>query len=54
VYKPIPWVYNLLVSMLWRHPEKVQLGKAKVVHYCALVRADAAVVLDRLSPANLH
>jgi inositol 3-alpha-galactosyltransferase len=37
VYKPIPWVYNLLVSMLWRHPEKVQLGKAKVVHYCALV-----------------
>ncbi|XP_047069065.1 galactinol synthase 1-like isoform X1 [Lolium rigidum] len=36
VYKPIPWVYNLLVSMLWRHPEKVQLGKAKVVHYCAL------------------
>ncbi|XP_047083507.1 galactinol synthase 1-like [Lolium rigidum] len=35
VYKPIPPAYNLLLAMLWRHPESVDLGKAKVVHYCA-------------------
>lgn len=32
--RPIPPMYNLLVAMLWRHPEAVELGKAKVVHYC--------------------
>lgn len=32
--KPIPYIYNLLVAMLWRHPEAVNLEKAKVVHYC--------------------
>ncbi|CAH9087582.1 unnamed protein product [Cuscuta europaea] len=32
--KPLPYVYNMLVNMLWRHPDKVQLSKAKVVHYC--------------------
>jgi inositol 3-alpha-galactosyltransferase len=37
-YKPIPAAYNLLLAMLWRHPESVELGKAKVVHYCAEVR----------------
>lgn len=26
--------YNLLVAMLWRHPEAVDAEKAKVVHYC--------------------
>ncbi|KAL1564431.1 glycosyltransferase 8 [Salvia divinorum] len=26
--------YNLLVAMLWRHPEAVDVEKAKVVHYC--------------------
>uniref|UniRef100_A0ACD5Z9I9 Uncharacterized protein n=1 Tax=Avena sativa TaxID=4498 RepID=A0ACD5Z9I9_AVESA len=34
VYKPIPTVYNLILVMLWRHPENVELGKVKVVHYC--------------------
>ncbi|KAG6525131.1 galactinol synthase 1-like [Zingiber officinale] len=34
IYKPIPLVYNLLISMLWRHPEKVDLEKVKLVHYC--------------------
>ncbi|KAG7644609.1 Nucleotide-diphospho-sugar transferase [Arabidopsis suecica] len=35
IYKPIPLVYNLVLAMLWRHPENVELGKVKVVHYCA-------------------
>ncbi|XBI98811.1 hypothetical protein VPH35_019006 [Triticum aestivum] len=35
VYKPILPVYNLVLAMLWRHPENVQLDKVKVVHYCA-------------------
>lgn len=36
-YKPIPNVYNLVLAMLWRHPENVELHKVKVVHYCAAV-----------------
>ncbi|KAL6219632.1 hypothetical protein ACLB2K_007391 [Fragaria x ananassa] len=35
IYKPIPNVYNLVLAMLWRHPENVELEKVKVVHYCA-------------------
>lgn len=35
IYKPIPNVYNLVLAMLWRHPENVELDKLKVVHYCA-------------------
>ncbi|KAG1338673.1 Galactinol synthase 2 [Cocos nucifera] len=35
VYMPIPGVYNLVLAMLWRHPENVELDKVKVVHYCA-------------------
>lgn len=35
IYKPIPPVYNLVLAMLWRHPENVELEKVKVVHYCA-------------------
>nr|VDD16530.1 unnamed protein product [Brassica oleracea] len=35
IYKPIPLVFNLVLAMLWRHPENVELGKVKVVHYCA-------------------
>ncbi|CAM0145042.1 unnamed protein product [Urochloa decumbens] len=36
VYKPIPLVYNLVLAMLWRHPENVgDLDKVKAVHYCA-------------------
>ncbi|KAL1341373.1 hypothetical protein HN51_027846 [Arachis hypogaea] len=34
-YKPISNVYNLVLAMLWRHPENVELDKVKVVHYCA-------------------
>ncbi|KAM1185791.1 hypothetical protein ACFX2G_015365 [Malus domestica] len=36
IYKPIPLVYNLVITMLWRHPENVELDKVKVVHYCAV------------------
>lgn len=35
IYKPIPPVYNLVLAMLWRHPENIQLDQVKVVHYCA-------------------
>ncbi|XVE85085.1 hypothetical protein DITRI_Ditri17bG0063900 [Diplodiscus trichospermus] len=35
VYKPIPLIYNLILAMLWRHPENVELDKVQVVHYCA-------------------
>ncbi|XP_014498752.1 galactinol synthase 2-like [Vigna radiata var. radiata] len=34
-YRPIPNVYNLVLAMLWRHLENVELEKVKVVHYCA-------------------
>uniref|UniRef100_A0A0D6QSX0 Hexosyltransferase n=1 Tax=Araucaria cunninghamii TaxID=56994 RepID=A0A0D6QSX0_ARACU len=35
MYKPIPLIYNLVLAMLWRHPQNVELHKVKVVHYCA-------------------
>jgi len=35
IYKPISLVYNLVLAMLWRHPENVNLEQVKVVHYCA-------------------
>uniref|UniRef100_A0ACD5WGV9 Uncharacterized protein n=1 Tax=Avena sativa TaxID=4498 RepID=A0ACD5WGV9_AVESA len=35
IYKPISNVYNLVLAILWRHPENVDLGKVKAVHYCA-------------------
>ncbi|MFQ6627382.1 hypothetical protein Gotur_004852 [Gossypium turneri] len=35
IYRPIPPVYNLVMAMLWRHPENIELEKVKVVHYCA-------------------
>lgn len=34
-YKPIPNIYNLVLAMLWRHPENVDVDKVQVVHYCA-------------------
>lgn len=37
IYKPIPPVYNLVLAMLWRHPENINLDQVKVVHYCAAV-----------------
>lgn len=36
-FKPIASAYNLVLAMLWRHPENVDLDKVKVVHYCAAV-----------------
>ncbi|EPS71626.1 hypothetical protein M569_03131, partial [Genlisea aurea] len=35
IYKPIPLIYNLVLAMLWRHPENVEVEKVEVVHYCA-------------------
>ncbi|KAH0696424.1 hypothetical protein KY290_015869 [Solanum tuberosum] len=37
IYKPIPNKYNLVLAMLWRHPENIVeiIDKVKVVHYCA-------------------
>eukprot|EP00252_Welwitschia_mirabilis_P010475 TRINITY_DN23754_c0_g1_i3.p1 TRINITY_DN23754_c0_g1~~TRINITY_DN23754_c0_g1_i3.p1 ORF type:complete len:372 (+),score=27.57 TRINITY_DN23754_c0_g1_i3:104-1117(+) len=35
VYKPIPLDYNMVLAMLWRHPENVDVEKVKVAHYCA-------------------
>ncbi|GMP63689.1 hypothetical protein CsSME_00025291 [Camellia sinensis var. sinensis] len=35
IYKPIPPVYNLVLALMWRHPENIELDKVKVVHYCA-------------------
>ncbi|KAK6146254.1 hypothetical protein DH2020_020123 [Rehmannia glutinosa] len=35
IYRPIPSVYNLVLAMLWRHPQNIDLDKVKVVHYCA-------------------
>ncbi|KAG6405674.1 hypothetical protein SASPL_133266 [Salvia splendens] len=29
IYKPIPPIYNLVLAMLWRHPENIDLEKAK-------------------------
>jgi inositol 3-alpha-galactosyltransferase len=38
VYRPLPSCYNLVLAMLWRHPENVDVKKVKNVHYCAKVR----------------
>ncbi|XVF57626.1 hypothetical protein PTKIN_Ptkin06aG0220400 [Pterospermum kingtungense] len=35
IYRPISPFYNLVLAMLWRHPENIELEKVKVVHYCA-------------------
>ncbi|KAF4395531.1 hypothetical protein G4B88_010995 [Cannabis sativa] len=35
VFKPIPLEYNLVLAMLWRHPENVDFNQVKVAHYCA-------------------
>ncbi|KAF7144784.1 hypothetical protein RHSIM_Rhsim04G0243400 [Rhododendron simsii] len=35
VYRPIPPIYNLVLAMLWRHPNNIDLDNTKVVHYCA-------------------
>ncbi|KAJ8773859.1 hypothetical protein K2173_008322 [Erythroxylum novogranatense] len=35
IYKPLPLEYNLVLAMLWRHPENFEFEKIKVAHYCA-------------------
>ncbi|KAJ8759023.1 hypothetical protein K2173_003261 [Erythroxylum novogranatense] len=35
IYKPLPLEYNLVLAMLWRHPENFEFEKVKVAHYCA-------------------
>ncbi|XP_026381639.1 galactinol synthase 1-like isoform X2 [Papaver somniferum] len=35
IYKPIPPTYNLMLTMLWNHPENFEFDKVKVVHFCA-------------------
>ncbi|KAH9303377.1 hypothetical protein KI387_014960, partial [Taxus chinensis] len=35
MYKPVPLAYNLVLAMLWRHPENVDIEGVKVAHYCA-------------------
>ncbi|CAL5378506.1 unnamed protein product [Camellia sinensis] len=35
VYKPISPIYNLVLDLLWRHPESIELDKVKVIHYYA-------------------
>lgn len=44
IYKPIPPIYNLVMAMLWRHPENIDVDKVKVVHYCAAVRIQLILV----------
>uniref|UniRef100_A0A803MI08 Hexosyltransferase n=2 Tax=Chenopodium quinoa TaxID=63459 RepID=A0A803MI08_CHEQI len=34
-FKPLPKEYNMVMPMLWWHPDKVELSKVKVMHYCA-------------------
>ncbi|KAJ9186026.1 hypothetical protein P3X46_005584 [Hevea brasiliensis] len=35
IFRPLPPIYNLVLALLWRHPENIELDKLKVVHYCA-------------------
>ncbi|MQM03334.1 hypothetical protein Taro_036110 [Colocasia esculenta] len=35
IYVPLPLDYNLILAMLWRHPENFDFDKVKVFHYCA-------------------
>lgn len=35
VFKPLPLEFNLVLAMLWRHPENISVEKVKVAHYCA-------------------
>ncbi|GKV26318.1 hypothetical protein SLEP1_g35648 [Rubroshorea leprosula] len=35
IYEPIPPIYNLVLAMLWWHPENIELEKVKMVHYSA-------------------
>ncbi|XP_042010220.1 galactinol synthase 1-like isoform X2 [Salvia splendens] len=34
ISKPLHHIYNLLLPMLWRHPEEVELDRVKAVHFC--------------------
>ncbi|CAL5330054.1 unnamed protein product [Camellia sinensis] len=44
VYKPISPIYNLVLAMLWRHPENIELDKVKVIHYCAADRSHGGIL----------
>ncbi|KAL2534741.1 Galactinol synthase 1 [Abeliophyllum distichum] len=35
IYRPIPPIYNLVLALIWRHPQNIDLERVKVVHYCA-------------------
>lgn len=35
VFKPLSQEYNLVMAMLWRHPENINVAEVKVIHYCA-------------------
>lgn len=37
IYEPLPVDYNLILAMLWRHPENFDFDKVKIFHYCAAV-----------------
>ncbi|KAL4309399.1 hypothetical protein GQ457_01G015430 [Hibiscus cannabinus] len=35
IYRSIPRIYNLVMTMLWYHPINNDTKEDKVVHYCA-------------------
>lgn len=35
IYEPLPLDYNLILAMLWRHPENFDFNQVKIFHYCA-------------------
>lgn len=41
-YRPVPNRYNLVLAMLWWHPDKVDVSSVKNVHYCAKVGVTSA------------
>ncbi|KAL7195112.1 hypothetical protein ACSBR1_035346 [Camellia fascicularis] len=48
IFKPISMVYNLVLPILWYHPENVEHKKVEVVHYYAVV-SDYGDILLRLN-----
>ncbi|CAA7408553.1 unnamed protein product [Spirodela intermedia] len=35
IYEPLPLDYNLILAMLWRHPDNFNFDEVKIFHYCA-------------------
>ncbi|KAM6544945.1 hypothetical protein CsatB_025681 [Cannabis sativa] len=52
IYKPIPNVYNLVLAMLWRHPENVDFDNIKVAHYCAALGPFLTALATAAIPQN--